>query len=449
MTFDDFYLIPELQRALKDAGYRTATPIQEQAIPAMQRGRDILASAQTGTGKTASFALPILNQIDLDSSLPKFAALNLVLLPTRELADQVHKQFRQYGENLKIRTCVAFGGVNIESQIRLLRNGVHLLVATPGRLLDLLDQGVVTLDHLQTLVLDEADKMLDLGFYEDLEKILAHMPAQRQTVMFSATFSQPIRALAREMLHTPVEISIAPKQIAAKGVSQWLHPVDKKSKIELCSELFAELKVTSSIAFCKTKRGVDQLTAALNEANISATSLHGDKSQAARSEALSLFKQGKFQVLVATDVAARGIDITELPLVVNVDLPVNAEDYIHRIGRTGRAGKTGTAISLVAADEIDLLRAIESLLKKPIERRFFNNWEPNHALPPSTPKNTNKQRKTNTKRGSKNRNEPNSKKPKASERQRQEESDHSPSLRPGSPFGASTKLRTPKRRKLS
>jgi len=446
MSFDDFYLIPELLSSLRDAGYSKATPIQEKAIPVMQRGRDILASAQTGTGKTASFALPILNQIDTKSSLPKLSALNLVLLPTRELADQVHKQFRNYGENLRIRTCLAYGGVSIDPQVRSLRNGVHVLVATPGRLLDLLNQELVDLQHLQTLVLDEADKMLDLGFFEDLEKILEYLPEQRQTVMFSATFSQPIRALARELLHTPVEINIAPKQTSAKGVTQWLHPVDKKSKIELCCELIAQTNATSCIAFCKTKRSVDELTAELNAANIPATALHGDKSQAVRSEALSRFKQGQFKVLVATDVAARGIDIIELPLVINVDLPINAEDYVHRIGRTARAGKTGKAISLVAADEIELLRAIESVLNKPIERRFFNNWEPNHALPPSTPKNTNKQRKANSKQAPKGRS---SSAPKKVKEKHTSESNSSPSLRPGSPFGSATKLRTPKRRKLS
>ncbi len=459
MSFDSLYLAPELLSTLKQAGYDKPTPIQMLAIPAMQRGTDILASAQTGTGKTASFALPILNQLDTRKKLKANIALNLVLLPTRELAVQVHEQFKIYGANLKLKTCLAYGGVSINPQMISMKNGVHVLIATPGRLLDLIERNCVSLEYLQTLVLDEADRMLDLGFYDDLQQLVSLMPAKRQTVMFSATFSPDIRALARDMLHNPKEIDITPKQTSAKGVAQWLYPVDKKRKHDLFVDLVKSHSIDQCLAFCKTKRSADLLCTLLNRNKLTSVALHGDKSQAQRTTALQQFKDKKADILVATDLAARGIDIDGLPYVVNVDLPKIAEDYVHRIGRTGRAGKQGIAISIVAADEFDELTKIEQILGRHLERRLYDGFEPNHDLPqakairltPKKPKKL-KQKKgpTNnaTERSSRHTQRTSSKATKTKPTSTGTK-DPSKNLRPGSPFSATAPLRGPRRRKPS
>jgi ATP-dependent RNA helicase RhlE len=305
----------------------------------------------------------------------------LVLVPTRELAEQVHESFRTYGGHLPLRTCVAYGGVSINPQMMKLRKGADVMVATPGRLLDLYQQNAVKLDQLQTLVLDEADCMLDLGFSRELDAIFATLPKRRQTLLFSATFSDAIRALAATMLNKPLTIEISPRNTTVKAVKQWVVTVDKKRKAELFSHLLKRNRWRQALVFVKTRRGVEQLLDTLIGQNISADSIHGDKPQPARLRALERFKAGEVRILVATDVAARGLDIEDLPHVINFDLPIVAEDYIHRIGRTGRAGATGEAISFVCADEVDLLAAIETLTRQTLQRIDEPGFEPDHRVP--------------------------------------------------------------------
>jgi ATP-dependent RNA helicase RhlE len=382
MTFVALGLIDPLLRALDALDYKTPTPVQAQAIPAVLAGRDLMAAAQTGTGKTAGFALPLLQRLTMEG--PQAASNSvraLVLVPTRELAEQVHESFRDYGRHLPLRTHVAYGGVSINPQMMKLRKGLDILVATPGRLLDLYRQNAVKFTQLQTLVLDEADRMLDLGFSRELDAVFAALPKRRQTLLFSATFSDAIRALAGALLVDPLSIEVSPRNTTVKSVKQWVIPVDKKRKAELFSHLLKKKRWGQVLVFVKTRKGVEQLVATLLAQGISADSIHGDKPQPGRLRALERFKATEVQILVATDVAARGLDIDDLPRVVNFDLPIVAEDYIHRIGRTGRAGATGEAISLVCADEVQLLSAIETLTRQVLPRIDEQDFEPDHRVP--------------------------------------------------------------------
>ena len=382
MTFATLGLIEPLLRALETLGYQTPTPVQAQAIPAVLAGRDLMAAAQTGTGKTAGFAVPLLQRLAMEG--PKVTANSvraLILVPTRELAEQVHESVRQYAEHLPLSTYAVYGGVSINPQMMKLRKGVDLLVATPGRLLDLFRQNALKFNQLQTLVLDEADRMLDLGFSEELSNIYRVLPKKRQTLLFSATFSDAIRLLAGQMLNDPLSIEVSPRNVAANTVKQWVVPVDKKRKPELFVHLLRKNHWKQVLVFAKTRNGVDALVEKLQGLGVNADGIHGDKPQATRQRALDRFKASEVQILVATDVAARGLDIEDLPLVVNFDLPIVAEDYIHRIGRTGRAGATGEAISLVCADEVNLLSAIEMLTRQTLNRHMEQDFEPEHRVP--------------------------------------------------------------------
>ncbi|MCF7203935.1 DEAD/DEAH box helicase [Pseudomonas oligotrophica] len=382
MTFASLGLIEPLLRTLETLDYRQPTPIQAQAIPAVLKGRDLMGAAQTGTGKTAGFALPVLQRLCTDG--PKVAGNSvraLVLVPTRELAEQVHQSLRTYGQALPLRSYAVYGGVSLNPQMLALRKGIDVLVATPGRLLDLYRQNAVKFAQLQILVLDEADRMLDLGFARELDELFAALPKRRQTLLFSATFSDAIRQLAGELLRDPLSIEVSPRNAAAKTVKQWLMPVDKKRKTELFLQLLGERRWGQVLVFARTRKGVDALVEALAQAGIAADSIHGDKPQPSRLRALERFKAGEVQVLVATDVAARGLDIQDLPQVVNFDLPIVAEDYVHRIGRTGRAGASGEAVSLVAADEVDQLAAIETLIGQLLVRHEHADFIPEHRVP--------------------------------------------------------------------
>ncbi|WP_151448337.1 DEAD/DEAH box helicase [Lacisediminimonas profundi] len=382
MKFASLGLIDPLLRALDTLDYKTPTPVQAQAIPAVLAGRDLMAAAQTGTGKTAGFALPLLQRLAAQTApVASNAVRVLVLVPTRELAVQVHESFVQYGKNLSLRTAVAYGGVSINPQMMALRKGLDVLVATPGRLLDLYSQNAVKFNQVQTLVLDEADRMLDLGFSRELDAVLAELPRRVQTLLFSATFSEAIRTLAGKLLLDPLVIEVNRRNAAAKSVRQWVIPVDKKCKDELFLHLLKKKRWGQVLVFVKTRKGVDQLVATLLAQGISADSIHGDKPQPARLRALERFKAAEVKLLVATDVAARGLDIDDLPVVVNFDLPIVAEDYIHRIGRTGRAGATGEAVSLVCADEVQLLAAIETLTGKILPRVEEIGFLPDHRVP--------------------------------------------------------------------
>jgi len=382
MTFASLGLSDPLLRALATLGYQTPTPVQTQAIPAVLAGRDLMAAAQTGTGKTAGFALPLLQRLAAEGRPVESNAVRaLVLAPTRELAEQVHESFRAYGQNLPLRTYAIYGGVSINPQMMKLRKGIDVVVATPGRLLDLHRQNAVKFGQLQILVLDEADRMLDLGFSRELNAVFAALPKRRQTLLFSATFSDAIRSMAGTILDNPVIIEASPRNSAAKSVRQWVVPVDKKRKPELFCHLLGKLRWGQVLVFVKTRKGVEQLVATLQAQGVSADSIHGDKPQPARLRALERFKAAEVRILVATDVAARGLDIDDLPQVVNFDLPIVAEDYIHRIGRTGRAGASGEAISLVCADEVTQLAAIETLTRQTLERIEEDGFEPDHRVP--------------------------------------------------------------------
>jgi ATP-dependent RNA helicase RhlE len=382
MTFASLGLIDPLLQALDTLGYKTPTPVQVQAIPAVLAKRDLMAAAQTGTGKTAGFALPLLQRLTMEG--PQVASNSvraLVLVPTRELAEQVHESFLAYGARLPLRTAVAYGGVSINPQMMKLRKGLDVLVATPGRLLDLHRQNAVKFNQLQTLVLDEADRMLDLGFSRELDAVFAALPKRRQTLLFSATFSDAIRAMADALLDDPLKIEVSPRNTTVKSVKQWVVTVDKKRKAELFLHLLKKKRWGQVLVFVKTRKGVDELVAALTTRGVSTDAIHGDKPQPARLRALERFKAAEVQILAATDVAARGLDIDALPQVINFDLPIVAEDYIHRIGRTGRAGATGEAISLVCADEVGLLAAIESLTRQTLKRVEEPGFEPEHRVP--------------------------------------------------------------------
>ncbi|MBY5267887.1 DEAD/DEAH box helicase [Spiribacter salinus] len=373
MTFADFGLRAELLEAVQASGYTTPTPIQDQAIPAILNGDDLLAAAQTGTGKTAAFTLPLLHRLAASEPAAKRRPVRLlVIAPTRELAAQIHESVKSYGGSLPLRSGVIFGGVGMQPQIDRLRKGVDVLIATPGRLLDHLQRGNARLDGVETVVLDEADRMLDMGFIHDIRKILKMLPAKRQTLLFSATFSAEIRRLASGMLTRPTEIDVAPRNSAAETVAQRVYRLEKAEKRRVLSRLIRDGDWQQVLVFTRTKHGANNLSRQLDQDGLSAEAIHGNKSQAARTRALDGFKRGKVRVLVATDIAARGLDIDHLPHVVNYDLPHVAEDYVHRIGRTGRAGNAGEAISLVAPDEARLLKGIERLLKRPLERADAN-----------------------------------------------------------------------------
>src|SRR5262245_57863449 len=365
MSFDSLGLLPELTRALAERGYTEPTPVQARVIPEILAGRDILAGAQTGTGKTAGFTLPILQRLNGNAHPPK-APRALVLVPTRELAAQVNESVRAYGKHLRLRTQVIFGGVGINPQIDGLRRGTDILVATPGRLLDHAQQGTVDLSHVQILVLDEADRMLDLGFIADIRRVIKLLPRQRQNLLFSATYSDDIRRLAQSLLQQPVEIEVARRNAAVDSVEQRAYLVPKDQKRSLLSHLIQDGDWSQVLVFTRTKHGANRLTKQLQEDGIEAAAIHGNKSQSARTQALASFKSFDVRALVATEVASRGLDIKELPHVVNYELPNVPEDYVHRIGRTGRAGATGIAVSLVAPDESGLLKDIEKVLRKPI-----------------------------------------------------------------------------------
>ena len=378
MKFSELGLAENIVRAVTEHGYTTPTPIQAQAIPAVLSGGDLMAGAQTGTGKTAGFVLPILQRL---SAMPgKNTAAGrprvLILVPTRELAAQVEESVRVYGKHTQIASMVMFGGVNINPQIDRLKRRLDILVATPGRLLDHVDQRTLDLSAVQILVLDEADRMLDMGFIRDIKKVLALLPKQRQNLLFSATFSDEIKALADGLLDKPALIEVARRNATADTISQRVYSVDRDKKRQVLAHLIKENAWFQVLVFTRTKHGANRLAEQLEKDDIPAMAIHGNKSQAARTRALSEFKSGKLQVLVATDIAARGMDISELPHVVNYELPNVPEDYVHRIGRTGRAGAEGEAVSLVCVDELDFLRGIERLIKRQIPKEILPGFEP-------------------------------------------------------------------------
>jgi ATP-dependent RNA helicase RhlE len=366
---------------VKDLGYEKPTPVQEQAIPLVLSGRDLMAGAQTGTGKTAAFALPILQRLSPQASTSASPARHpvraLVLTPTRELAVQVAESFRDYGKHLPLRSTVVYGGVDMNAQIAQLRTGVEILVATPGRLLDHVQNKTVMFNQVSILVLDEADRMLDMGFLPDIKRIIALLPAQRQNLLFSATFPDEIRNLAKSLLSNPAEIQVATRNAVADLVTHIVHPVAREKKRDLLSYLIQTRDLKQVLVFTGTRIGANRLAHQLRRDHIHADAIHGDKTQAERELALQDFKAGKTAVLVATDVASRGLDIEGLPQVINFDVPHSPEDYVHRIGRTGRAGLTGEAISLVAPEDMEALAAIEKLLKRRIERVLVPGFQPN------------------------------------------------------------------------
>lgn len=377
MSFSSLGLADDLLRAIADQGYSKPTPIQTQAIPVVLAGRDLLAAAQTGTGKTAAFALPLLQRLGIDRNrrLPRA----LVLTPTRELAAQVNDSVRGYGRYSSLRSAVIFGGVSINPQIAALRRGVDIVVATPGRLLDHANQKTVDLSGVEILVLDEADRMLDMGFIRDIRRILALLPRQRQNLLFSATFSQEIRELADGLLNNPATIDVAPRNATADRVSQQVHPVDKNRKSALLAHLVSTGDWHQTLVFTRTKHGANRLVQQLERDGIDAAAIHGNKSQSARTRALADFKQGQIRVLVATDIASRGLDIEQLPHVVNYELPNVPEDYVHRIGRTARAGCAGLAVSLVCAEEAPYLKDIQRLLRQTIPSSVVEGFAPGGA----------------------------------------------------------------------
>ncbi len=379
IEFRDLGLAAELLRAVSDEGYTEPTPIQQQAIPAILQGQDVLASAQTGTGKTAGFTLPLLQRLSSTPPRGRRYPRALILTPTRELAAQVNDSVKTYSKYLKLYSAVVYGGVGMEPQVQALRRGVDIVVATPGRLLDHVGQHTVDLSQIEVLVLDECDRMLDMGFIHDIRKILAKLPSHRQTLLFSATFSKSIQQLANTLLQSPTLIEVAPRNTAAEQVKQLVHPVDRDRKRELLSYMIGFNNWKQVLVFTRTKHGANRLAEQLAKDGLKTTAIHGNKTQAARTRALNDFKQGKVQVLVATDVASRGLDIDQLPHVVNFELPNVPEDYVHRIGRTGRAGNGGHAISLVCHDEYPLLQDIERLLKQTLPQDVVPGYEPTVA----------------------------------------------------------------------
>lgn len=412
MKFSDLPLSDLILKAIDEAGYTSPSPIQEQAIPVVLKQRDVMAAAQTGTGKTAAFILPILEQLAAGKKARANHARVLVLTPTRELAHQIADNAITYSKYLRLSTQLVYGGVKINPQMMQLRRGADLLIATPGRLLDLHGQNAVRFSDIEVLVLDEADRMLDMGFIHDIKRVLRLLPKDRQNLLFSATFSNSVRSLAETIVNNPVVIDISPRNSTAQSVSQKLHPVDKSQKIAALIHLIKSNGWMQVLVFCRTKHGANRLAKKLDAAKIKAAAIHGNKSQNARLRALADFKAQKIEVLVATDIAARGIDIEALPHVINMDLPNVSEDYVHRIGRTGRAGSDGEAVSLVSADEIDQLNGIERVINKHIEREYLDGFEPDHDVPASRalnarPRKPKKPKKPNSKsRGGQNTNRP-------------------------------------------
>jgi ATP-dependent RNA helicase RhlE len=393
MGFADFGLSELILKALREKEYTRATPIQIKAIPLVSQGKDIIATAQTGTGKTASFLLPILQLlIKIEKTKPNQARA-LVLAPTRELAIQIGEHARQYSKFTSLRINVVYGGVKINPQMMDLRKGADILIATPGRLLDLISKNAVKFTALKVLVLDEADRMLDLGFLDQIQKILSLLPNTRQNLMFSATFSKEILSLSKRFLNNPMQISISSKNTVADLVKHWVFSVDKKQKPELLSTLILYQKLNQVLVFTNTKKNTELLSSFLNKKGLNSSTLHGDKNQSIRAKHLSEFKKRTIRILISTDIAARGIDVSGLQCVINFELPKIAENYIHRIGRTGRAGVYGKAISLVSADEFENLQKIETVLRKKIPREIFEGFEPQHNLPNSKTKSKPKKRK--------------------------------------------------------
>jgi ATP-dependent RNA helicase RhlE len=380
MSFDSLGLAPALLRALADYGYTQPTPIQAAAIPPALEGHDLLAAAQTGTGKTAAFALPLLQKLSTSGQTMTRRPRALVLTPTRELAAQVHENLRDYGKHMQVSATTIFGGVSMGPQINALRRGVDVVIATPGRLMDHMQQRTLDLSGVETLILDEADRMLDMGFLPALKRILVALPKKRQTLLFSATFAPAIKTLAMEFMHNPREISVSTPNTVATLVSHQVHPVDASRKRDLLLHLLSVDSRRQTLVFSRTKHGADKLVTFLNASGLRTAAIHGNKSQNARTRALSDFKTGRVTVLVATDIAARGIDIEQLPIVINFDLPMVAEDYVHRIGRTGRAGSEGLAVSLVSHDESGLLRDIRKLLSQDIALNNVPGYEPSAPL---------------------------------------------------------------------
>lgn len=378
MAFKKFGLVPELVRAIEEKGYLNPTAIQGQAIPLILEGGDLLAGSQTGTGKTASFTIPMLQNLMKKAPNGKIRAL--VLTPTRELAAQVEENVHELAKYLPLKSTVIFGGVNCKGQIKALSRGIDIVVATPGRLLDLIDQKVVNLAHIEIFVLDEADRMLDMGFIHDIRRILKLLPPVRQNLLFSATFSDEIKRLANGLLNSPKMIQATRMNSTVDAITQVVHPVDSKRKAELLSKLIKTNDWKQVLVFMRTKHSANRLAEKLESDGIRAVAIHGNKSQSARTKALEDFKRGVVRILVATDIAARGLDIDQLPHVVNFDLPNVPEDYVHRIGRTGRAGNTGEAVSLVCIDEHPYLKDIERLLKKEIPKVIIPNFQPDPSI---------------------------------------------------------------------
>lgn len=381
MSFNSLGLAEVLLRAVANQGYTQPTPIQAQAIPAVLEGRDLLAAAQTGTGKTAAFTLPLLHKLLQKNEAPanrqgRRIPRALVLVPTRELAAQVADSVRDYGRNAQIRSVTIFGGAGMQPQINTLRRGVDIIVATPGRLMDHINRGNIDLRAIETLILDEADRMLDMGFINDIRRVISLLPEKRQNLLFSATFSDAIRSLANSLLRTPLTIDIAPRNTTAEKVEQRVYQVDKNNKRALLEHLIRSNSWGQTLVFTRTKHGADRLTEQLQRAGLRVAAIHGNKSQGARTRALADFRNGRVQLLIATDIAARGLDIDALPHVVNYELPQVAEDYVHRIGRTGRAQYSGEAISLVSADENAQLKAIEKVLGRKLNRQTETGFLP-------------------------------------------------------------------------
>ncbi|AWV98885.1 DEAD/DEAH box helicase [Arcticibacterium luteifluviistationis] len=395
MSFEKLGLSQALLQAIDKKGYTQPSPIQEKAIPEVLNRRDVLASAQTGTGKTAGFTLPILQLLSEGEQPRKRTIRSLILTPTRELAAQIYDNVREYSEFLDIRSTVIFGGVNQNPQVRTLRQGVDILIATPGRLLDLHNQKALSLSNVEILVLDEADRMLDMGFLRDIKKIMALLPSKRQNLLFSATFSKEIKKMSGEFLRNPVLVEATPENTTAEKVDHMIYLADKGDKTALTIKLISEGNWTQVLVFTRTKHGANRLSEKLGKKGISSAAIHGNKTQNARTRALAGFKNGEIRVLVATDIAARGLDIPLLPYVINFELPNISEDYVHRIGRTGRAGASGNAISLVCIDEYEYLRGIEKLLNQKLPSEIIPGYEPVDKPEPKADKKQNNRRPNN------------------------------------------------------
>ena len=419
MSFSKLGLSKPLLRAIEEQGYSKPTPVQAKAIPIILEGSDVLAGAQTGTGKTAGFTLPLLERLSEHAqSKGKSPVRALILTPTRELASQVHESVRTYGKYLPYKSTVVFGGVGINPQIGDFRRGVDIVVATPGRLLDHIGRKTVDLSKVEFLILDEADRMLDMGFIHDIKKILALLPKKRQNLLFSATFSDDIKRLADNLLNSPKLIEVARRNTASELVEQLVHPVDKAKKRALLSHLIKKGNWKQVLVFTRTKHGANKLSEQLTKEGISSAAIHGNKSQGARTKALANFKAGAVRVLVATDIAARGIDIDQLPHVVNFELPNISEDYVHRIGRTGRAGSEGEAISLVCVDELQYLKDIEKLLKRKIPQERVEGFEPDPTIRPEPIKKKSNSRNRSRTRPAQKDNKPSSRSSRNSRRSR-------------------------------